>query len=683
MKLPTLPRPSIVLRISLGFTLVIAVVAIATAVGIGYGRQTIHSVNQLTGNATPIVTTNNELDLSISRAAERFQQALAQHDASSLSTLRNQLDASQARQQQLAEQLSQLLAGLDNAAAANTSLSSLGDLLSQMSTLTDTALNQHQQSLTVRARFDANAASADQLAADIGPLFENLLFSLSDDYSLAVAYEFYASFLSGLMVIKNISLADSIEQLAEREQQFNNWDQNHQTQFFNFTTLAMRVAEAQSFMRSAQETSTLLTELTQGTDDQPGLIADRRTLLNVEAQQAQTLANLAQLQNQAAAQLSALNEFAQGYSERTNQTVSSHLMLSLLASVAALGIAVVVTLVVVWLIIRSIRPPMRRLQAALRALAQGDLSVVLSHNSRDEMGELSRSVEAVRQSLNTIIEGLRERSLTMQRSAQDSQTLSQRLSHNAGRQSEDIESLSASMTQMSASIQAVADTTRQGMDESRQANQEIEATLKEMRNNQQALAQLSEGFEESVHTMTELTQQMQAVETVSEEIEGIAEQTNLLALNAAIEAARAGENGRGFAVVADEVRALASRTADSTTRIRAIIEQLTVGYGQLAQRLEDNRNAIEQCHQVASHSSQSLEGFRGRIGHIDQLSRSIAEATSEQDSSGQEMSERLVRVAEVARETRDDAVSASADSQRLGDAASQLETEVERFRLNH
>jgi len=682
MKLPTLPRPSIVLRIGLGFTLVIAVIAVATAVGIGYGRQTIHSVNQLTGNATPIVTTNNELDLSISRAAERFQQALAQHSADDLGQIRNQLDASQARQQQLAEQLSQLLAGLDNAEAANTSLNTLGDLLTQMSTLTDTALDQHQQSLAVRARFDANAARADQLAADIGPLFENLLFSLSDDYSLAVAYEFYASFLSGLMVIKNISLAHSAEQLAERERQFNSWDQNHQTQFFNFTTLAMRVAEAQSFMRSAQETSALLTELTKGSDDQPGLIADRRTLLNVEAQQAQTLANLAQLQNQAAAQLSALNDFAQHYSERTNQTVSRHLMLSQLASIAALGIAIVVTLVVVWLIIRSIRPPMRRLQTALHALSQGDLSVSLNHNSRDEMGELSRSVETVRQSLNTMIESLRERSLTLQRSAHDSQTLSERLSHNAGRQSEDIESLSASMTQMSASIQAVADTTRQGMDESQQANQEIAATLKEMRNNEQSLAQLSEGFEESVHTMTELTQQMQAVETVSEEIEGIAEQTNLLALNAAIEAARAGENGRGFAVVADEVRALASRTADSTTRIRAIIEQLTVGYGQLAQRLEDNRSAIEQCHQVASHSSQSLEGFRGRISQIDQLSRNIAEATSEQDSSGQEMSERLVRVAEVARETRDDAASASTDSQRLGAAAGQLEAEVERFRLD-
>jgi methyl-accepting chemotaxis protein len=107
---------------------------------------------------------------------------------------------------------------------------------------------------------------------------------------------------------------------------------------------------------------------------------------------------------------------------------------------------------------------------------------------------------------------------------------------------------------------------------------------------------------EARRTITQASERAAALRAASQSIEhmlalivDMARRTNMLALNAGIEAAHAGDAGRGFAVVATEVKTLARQTrsaagdiAQYVDRIRAVVDEVNEGFGEVEQAINAN-----------------------------------------------------------------------------------------------
>ena len=346
-----------------------------------------------------------------------------------------------------------------------------------------------------------------------------------------------------------------------------------------------------------------------------------------------------------------------------------------------IALALIATLLLAWLLTRSITAPINQALTVARTIAGGDLSQPIVVQGNDEPAQLLTALATMQDRLQGTIRGISESAQQLASAAEEMSSVMEQSTRGLQAQNDEIEQAATAVNQMSAAVDEVAgnavssaEASKASDEDSKHGHYQISGTISSIQNLVDEVLGASNKAEG-------LAVQAQDISKVLEVIRGIAGQTNLLALNAAIEAARAGEAGRGFAVVADEVRSLAQRTQDSTEEIEQMITAIQQGTQGTVDALNSSAEHASQTLQRANSAGSALEKITAAISQISQRNLVIASAAEQQALVAREVDRSLVNIRDLSTQTAAGATQTSAASHELSRLAVGLNGLVTRFVL--
>lgn len=312
-------------------------------------------------------------------------------------------------------------------------------------------------------------------------------------------------------------------------------------------------------------------------------------------------------------------------------------------------------------------------------MASGNLTSEITVRSEDEVGQLLRATNQMRERILAMIHSISSITEQLSAASEELSVVTAQTNHTVQEQRAETEQVASAMTEMSATVQEVSASIQQTANAADGANQQ---SIQGKDLSTSAVAEINSLVEKlnlAADSIKKVGDSSNEITSILDVIKGVAEQTNLLALNAAIEAARAGEQGRGFAVVADEVRALAARTQQSAQQINEMIGRLQEGTQSAVIAMEQSQDQAKKSVEMASSSNCSLSSIVSVVGTIKDMSNQIASAAEEQNIVIDEISRNLEEINSKSIDTATSAEQTTAASADLARMAAQLKSTVADF----
>lgn len=333
------------------------------------------------------------------------------------------------------------------------------------------------------------------------------------------------------------------------------------------------------------------------------------------------------------------------------------------------------------LLAKNMKSSLNEMKRQFEAISQGDLTVIGSIPSYDEIGamvsqfnyfiqQLNRNFSLVEQASGKLSEwvvditgntlGLADKSRLSAGSSNEIKLSMQNFATSLSGFQKDIltqnqiihQSVTA-VEELTAGVNSIVETAvrfQSKAEENRQSIENSRSIISRFIEENQKLNQYI--FDISVK-ITAIGQKTETINKVVQLLDDVVEQTRMLSMNAAIEAAHAGESGKGFAIVADEVRSLSDNSAQSINNIHEIIMQIKLGIEDAVQISNIGIKLAQNGKAVSEEASRSLESIVVNTKAMNQMVKEITLITSEQGKATQDVMQSMTQLDNLTQKTNE------------------------------
>lgn len=399
--------------------------------------------------------------------------------------------------------------------------------------------------------------------------------------------------------------------------------------------------------------------------------------------------------------LAQLEAVAKQRADSQSAAVTRLMTSSWILLIASLALSVILTLILIFVIRKSILTPVKEIVNVYDEMSKGHMkNVEIHYKSKDELGKMAQSIRKTNVLLTSYISDISEKiqlmsqgdmridmqmdyigdfavikkaientAFSLNDTLQTINTAAEQVSTGASQVSSGAQALASGSTEQASSVEELSVTVTKVAEQAAANSENVKLAT-------QYVEQAGAGVETGNEHMGQLTEAMMEINAASSQIanitkviEDIAFQTNILALNAAIEAARAGNVGKGFAVVADEVRNLAAKSAEAAKQTADLIQASVI--------------TVSKGTQITTQTAQILSDVREKTKLVVESIIKIDNASAEQATAIEQIKEGLNQVSSVVQTNAATAEENSATSEEMSAQAATLHEEVGKFKLNN